>query len=46
LVNRLRPSKKDEIERALEKLVEKGAIVVVETVHPRRKDKIKRYRKA
>jgi len=46
LVNRLRPSKKDEIERALEKLVEKNAIVVVETVHPRRKDKIKRYRKA
>lgn len=46
LVNRLRPITKDEIERALEKLVSKGAVVVEESVHPRRKDKTLRYRKA
>ena len=46
LINRLRPVTKDEIERALEKLVSKGAVIVEESVHPRRKDKIQRYRKA
>jgi len=46
MLNRLRGVKKDELERALEKLVTKGAIIVEESVHPRRKDKIQRYRKA
>ena len=46
MLNRLRGVKKDELERALEKLVTKGAVIVEESVHPRRKDKIQRYRKA
>ena len=46
MLNRLRGVKKDELEHALEKLVSKGAIIVEESVHPRRKDKIQRYRKA
>lgn len=46
LINRLRPVSKEEIERALDKLVSKGAVIVEESVHPRRKDKIIRYRRA
>ena len=46
MLNRLRGVKKEELERALEKLVTKGAIIVEESIHPRRKDKIQRYRKA
>lgn len=45
LINRLRPITKDDIERALEKLVSKGAVVVEESIHPRRKDKTLRYRR-
>ena len=46
LINRLRPHKKENIEKVLEKLVERGLVLVDEHQHPRRKITVKRYRKA
>jgi hypothetical protein len=45
LINRLRQYKKEDIETALKKLVEKGSIAVEESIHPRRKIRVKRYRR-
>ena len=45
LVNKLRKYKKEEIEQGLERLVSRKLITVEETVHPRKKIQVKRYRK-
>jgi hypothetical protein len=45
LVNKMRRYKKEEIEKGLERLVFKKLITVEETVHPRKKIHVKRYRK-
>jgi len=45
LVNKLRTYKKEDIEKGLKKLADKGYLVVEESIHPRKKIKIKRYRK-
>ena len=45
LVNKLRNYKKEDIEKGLKKLADKGYLVVEESIHPRKKIKIKRYRK-
>jgi len=46
MLNRLRGVKKDELERALEKLVTKGAIILEEGVHYFNKKPFKNYKKA
>jgi hypothetical protein len=46
LINKLRNYKKEDIEKGLKRLVDKGFLVVEESIHPRKKIKIKRYRKA
>jgi len=45
LVNKLRTYKKEDIEKGLKRLVDKGFLTVEENIHPRKKIKIKRYRK-
>jgi len=45
LINKLRTYKKEDIEKALKKLIDKNQIALEETIHPRKKIKIKRYRK-
>jgi Bifunctional DNA primase/polymerase, N-terminal/Primase C terminal 2 (PriCT-2) len=44
LVNKLRPAKKEEIEKCLEDMLQSGKAVLEESVHPRRKIKVKRYK--
>jgi hypothetical protein len=46
LINKLRTYKKEDIEKGLKRLVDKGFLTVEESIHPRKKIKIKRYRKA
>jgi len=46
LLNRLRPHKKENVEKVLDKLVERGFVIVEESVHPRRRTVVKRYKKA
>ena len=45
LINKLRTYKKEDIEKALKILSDKGFLVIEESIHPRKKIKIKRYRK-
>ena len=45
IVNKLRNYKKEDIEKGLKRLSDKGILSVEETVHPRKKIKVKRYRK-
>ena len=45
LVNKLRNYRKEDIEKGLKRLVDKGHITVEESIHPRKKIRIKRYRK-
>jgi hypothetical protein len=45
IVNKLRTYKKEDIEKGLKRLVDKGFLIVEESIHPRKKIKIKRYRK-
>ena len=45
LVKKLRKYKKEEIEQGLERLLTRKLITVEETVHPRKKIHVKRYRK-
>ena len=44
LVNRLRPTKKEEIERCLENLVQKKLVLYTESIHPRQKTVSRRYK--
>lgn len=45
LVNKLRTYKKEDIEKGLKRLADKGYLIIEESIHPRKKIKIKRYRK-
>ena len=46
LVNKLRTYKKEDVEKGLKRLADKGFLVIEESIHPRKKIKVKRYRKA
>ena len=45
IVNKLRTYKKEDIEKGLNRLTDRGIITAEDSVHPRKKIKVKRYRK-